>query len=330
MGKDMARNTRRSNGMKKLQPAVMQIEFTVPTGTSYIDINLAASLVNRRAYKQENTNFAVAKFDFFGSGTGTLAIGKLPETWVAHNAYTKARALWNEMNDQVLDTNEGIQGRYADFKVYLDAAMTSESIQTANNPTGKILTPLANGYTTANFDESVAPKANWDWSTIQVPNDPVSGVTSEYTLHMIGDSTASSQGVIRGYALSRARPQLDEPNSPGASASADWMTALFDDGEQLEELKTDLEEDNDRPPYPVGNPGAPSEFYPGGGNEFESLQVHDFCSFTTTTVSAKNTIQGGFFGLGMLALNNQTGETLNLVMHLVPGTHRGYMCGELS
>lgn len=325
----MARNTRRSNGMKKLQPAVMQMEFTVPQGRSYIDLNLAASLVNRRAYKQENTNFAVASFEFLGSGTGSVAIGKLPETWVAHNAYTKARALWNEMNDQVLDSNDGIQGRYQDFKVYLEEPMSAETIQTSANPNGKILTPLAGDWTQANFDETANPKANWDWSTIQVPNDPVSGTTSEYALHMVGASTATSQGVITGYGLSRQRPQLDEPNTPGAGSAADWMTALFDDGEQLEELKTDLIDDNDRPPYAVGSPGGASEFYPGGGNEFNTLQTHGFASYTNTTVSAKNVIQGGMFGLGLLAIENDTGANLNLLVHLIPGTHRGYMCGEL-
>ncbi len=329
----MARNTRRSNGMKKLQPAVMQMEFVVPEGTSYIDINLAASLVNRRAYKQENTNFAIASFEFLGSGSGSVAIGKLPETWVAHNAYTKARALWNEMNDQVLDTNEGIQGRYADFKVYLDENMVSQTIQTANNPGGRILTPTSSsGWTQANFDESAAPKANWDWSTIQVPNDPASGVTTEYTLHMIGGASVApaSMGVIHGYGLSRSRPQLEEPNTPGALATGDWMTALFDDGEQLEELKTDLIDDNDRPPYAVGSPGGNSEFYPGGNSEFESLQVHGFCSYTGTTISGKNVIQGGMFGLGMCKIQNDTGSTLNLLIHYVPGTHRGYLCEELA
>ncbi len=329
MGQDMARNTRRSNGLKKLQPAVMQIEFTVPQGRSYIDLNLAASLVNRRAYKQENTNFAVASFEFLGTGTGSVAIAKLPETWVAHNAYTKARALWNEMNDQVLDSNEGIQGRYQDFKVYLEEAMGVETIQTSANPNGKILTPLAGDWTSANFDESAAPKANWDWSTIQIPNDPASGTTTEYALHMVGPSSATSMGVIHGYALSRQRPQLDEPNTPGAGSTGDWMTALFDDGEQLEELKTDLIDDNDRPPYAVGNPGFNSEFYPGGSAEFDTLQVHGFCSYTATTVSAKNVIQGGMFGLGQLAIQNDTGANLNLLVHLVPGTHRGYMCEAL-
>lgn len=314
----------------------MQMEFIVPAGESYIDLNLAASLLNRRAYKQRNTNFAIANMEFLGSGTGSIAIGKLPETWVSHNAYTKAEALWDEMNQQVLETNEGIEGRYADFKVYLDANMSGQSIQTQNNPTGKILTPVTGGFTEANFDESANPKANWDWSTIQVPNDPTGGTTTEYNLHMIGPSTGFSQGIITGYGLSRQRPQLDEPNTPGVGSPADWMTALFDVGEQMEELKTDLIDDNDRPPYAVGSPGGVSEFYPGGGNEYADVQVHGFCSYTSTTISGKNTIQGGMFGLGMMKISNNVvdsegeGVEFNLLIHFVPGTHRGYMCGELK
>ena len=311
--------------MKNLQPAVMQIEMSVPTGRSYVDLNLVASLINRRAYKQQGTNWAVSHFEMLAPGTGLFSIAKLPETWVCENALVKSRALWNKMNDQVLDENPAIDGKYADFKVYMDSEMKTHSIQTSNNPTGRILTPsIGSDWTQANFDESAAPKANWDWSTIQVPNDPTSGTTTEYTLHVVGTSTSDSMGIIQGYGLSRSRPQLESPNAPGATSTADWMTALFDAGENFEEIKTDLIEDNDRPPYAVGSPGF-SEYYPGGGNEYNDLQVHGFTQFTTTTVSNKTQISGGLFQLGMFAIENQTEANVVMLVHLLPGPHRGYL-----
>ena len=327
---------RRSRGkVRKLEPAVMQMEFVIPANTDvYLDLNLAASLINRRAYKQENTNWAVGKFEFLCNGLGTAAIAKLPETWIAQNAYKKSLALYNKMNDQVLEENEDIQGKYADYKVYLDTTMRGESIQTEGNPTGKIITPivsLPNGtqtHTVASFDESASPKANWDWSTIQIPNDGAPGTTIEYDLHMVGDNTTDSMGIIDGYGLSRSRVQLEEPNTPGAGASGDWMTALFDDGDKFEEIKSDLVNDNDRPPYAVGSPGGISEFYPGGANEFGGLQLHGFCIFTATTVSNKNVIEGGMFGLGMMAIANNTDASMNMLVHMVPGEHRGYMVGD--
>ena len=68
----MARNTRRSRGLKKIEPAVMQMEFSVPAGVSYIDLNLCASIINRRAYKQRNTNWAVGSFEMLSANTLSL------------------------------------------------------------------------------------------------------------------------------------------------------------------------------------------------------------------------------------------------------------------
>ena len=68
----------------------MQLTFKVPAGASYVDLALAASIANRRGYKQENTKWAVASFEFFqsaGLDAGTVSIQKLPETWVLDNAY---------------------------------------------------------------------------------------------------------------------------------------------------------------------------------------------------------------------------------------------------
>ena len=68
---------RRSNGKgrRKLQPAVMQMEFTIPQDESYIDLALAASILNRRGYKQQMTTWAVAQFELFA--TGRIVTGKL-------------------------------------------------------------------------------------------------------------------------------------------------------------------------------------------------------------------------------------------------------------
>ena len=190
----MARGRRNNNKMtrRKLQPAVMQMELSVPTGTSYVDLSLCASLVNRRAYKQENSNWAVGGFEFLAAGaaTGTVVIGKLPETWVAENAYTKSLALWNEMQAQVLDNEPDIKGKYHDFKVFLDEPMKTEwassGIQTSTNAAGKILTPFVGDWTTADFTAAAAPRADWNWSEIQIPNDVTPGVTDDYYLHMLG------------------------------------------------------------------------------------------------------------------------------------------------
>lgn len=311
----------------KIQPAVMQLQFQVPPEDSYIDLALAASIVNRRGYKQENHSWFVQQFELFGSGTGTVVVEKLPETWVFDNAYKKARLLWDEMNDQVLDTEPGIQGKWHDFKIAMDSAQHSQTIQDTLNPAGRILTPSvgagAINFTTADFSGAVSPRADWEYSQLTIPNDGGPGVSVDYLLHAVGPDTVSSKGIITGYAKSRARPQAQDPNVP---TSEGWMTDLFDVGDQLEELRDIIVEDNDRPPYALSPEQTGGERYPGGSVEFGSLQTHSFCNFTTTTVSGKNSIMGGRFQNGLMKFQNNTGENVSIIVHLVPGMHRGYMC----
>lgn len=320
---------RRSKGKarRKLQPAVMQLSFVVPSGTSYIDLALAASIANRRGYKQECTSWAVSQFELFNtpSATGLLYIKKAPQTWIVDNAYTKSKTLYDKMNDQVLLEEPDIQGTYSDFKIGLDYEHVSQSIQDNRNPSGRILTPVAlvagsTVFTEADFNGPFSPVADWDLSTLKIPNDPASGVTTEYTMHLVGGDQSDSKGLIAGYEKSRSRPQPNDPNVPTVEG---WMNDLFDDGEQLEDIRDDLVSQNDRAPYPVGENRA--AYYPGGSNEFAGLQIHSFCNFTSTTIGGKATIAGGIFDFGLMKIINETENVVSMVIHMVPGSHRGYM-----
>lgn len=322
------RNNNKMTKRKKFQPAVMQIEIQVPTGVSYVDLALCASLVNRRGYKQENTNWAIGQIELLGGigAAGLFTVGKLPETWVYHNAYEKSRALWHKMNDQVLDEEPSIVGKYADFKIYIDDNMRQQTIQDGANPAGKILTPQVSGLTAADFSGAVSPRADWEYSQLTIPNDGGPGVSVDYYLHALGANTGSSKGLIAGYARSRSRPQAQDPNVPTTEG---WMTDLFDVGDNLEELRDVIVQDNDRAPYPISPEQTSGDFYPGGGSEFAGPQVHGFCNFTPTTLSLKNVISGGMFGNGLMLLNNDTGTTVAMLLHMMPGDHKGYLCEEL-
>ncbi len=322
-----------------MQPAVMQLSYIVPSGVSYVDLALGASIVNRRGYKQQGSCWAVSRFEVFNasvSDTGVFSVEKLPETWVMSNAYTKSKALWHKMNDQVLDSEPDISGAYSDFKIGMESNHVTESIQDSNNLTGRILTPIIADaltgvitYTDADFNGGIAPVADWDFSILEIPNDPASGVTTGYTMHAVGPDIsvaggdpADSKGLIAGYELSRARPNQIDPNVP---RNEGWMNELFDDGEQLDDIRDNLVDHNDRAPYPVGAETGTSAFYPGGANELAGLQQHSFCNFSATTVSQKNTVMGGLFSCGLMKLNNSTGADLTVIIHMVPGNHRGYM-----
>ncbi len=344
MGKAMA--YRRSNGkarMKKIEPAVTRLTFQAPTDltgaitTQYLDLSLAASLVNRRFYRQ-GVKWAVAGITIIAKGTGAINVSKVPETWVAHNAWKKSFAMWRKMNDQVLDDEPGIQGAYHDFKIYADETMIDAEIQqsTSAGVGPFILTPrdsLGN-LTAADFTGVNAPRADWNYSTVQIPNDGAPGTTIEHTMHFVGDTTATSVGLINGYALSRSRPQHQDPNVP---VDGGWMNELFDLGENNEEIRADLVFDNDRAPYATYPADSGSEAYPGGSGEYPALQLVDTLEFTSTTVSGKNSIPGGIYSCGLIridAANNATAEggfaNYLIQVDLVPGGHRGYLCESMN
>lgn len=324
---------RRSKGKstkRKIEPAVSTFAFAVPTGASYIDLSLCAAIMNRRAYSQGLT-WAVAGFTSFSppETVGGLAISKLPETWVMSNAWHKSKILWNKMNRQVLDDEPSIRGKYADFKISMDSNMGIQTIQTASNLLGNILTPIdrIGNYTTADFTAGVSPRADWDYSTIEIPNDPTSGITAEYALHAVGPDTPTSMGVIHGYALSRSRPNTNEPNTPTLGG---WMTELFDVGEQMDELRADIIDDNDRPPYAVKGESSSIEAYPGGATEFPDLQIHASTLISGTTVGGKTSAPGGIFQCGLIRFDNSTPSPLTIILNLVPGYSRGYTTGKME
>ena len=172
------------------------------------------------------------------------------------NAYTKSKALWHEMNEQVLDDQPSIAGKYRDFKIGMDANHVTQGIQNQISPGNRILTPViidstgTSNFTIADFTGAVAPRADWEFSQLTFPNDPATGVTTSYTMHAVGASNPTSKGLIEGYAASRSRPQITDPNVTTING---WMNDLFDDGEQLDDLKDIIEDDNNRPPYPLGS-----------------------------------------------------------------------------
>ncbi len=83
-----------------------------------------------------------------------------------------------------------------------------------------------------------------------------------------------SRGIIEGYADSRAYPQSPDPVSPAIDSGNNWMRAMFDVGNDNEDITDNATDRNDNLPYPQVN-------YPGGQNQAPTLQVHDFSLLRT-------------------------------------------------
>ncbi len=314
--------------MAGIQTAELDLWFDLPYDpesshavNSVIDIAQCLSLVNRRFYRQ-GFQYAVAGLEVVSDVTTLTKVSRIPESWPIANAWVKAFSRWNESRDQVLDDEPSIESKYADFKVFLEANHQAAGFTANLIPDGF----LSGGY---GLDESY----EWAAVEIEIPNDPVPGATAAYNLHMLGDTMPNSKGIVHGYAMSRARPQQEEPNVP---QPAGWMTELFDVGDNLDEIRQDIADENDEPPYVVGTQqgvNVNQEFYPGGMHG--GLQVETHMITRAGTALAQSFAPSFTAPCGLVQVQNSwTGDTPPLRyqfrMTLLAGDYKGVMARAMQ
>ncbi len=263
-------------------------------GTSYVDLGLATSILNRRAYKQGYC-WAVSGMTIYAQGTNkTVRVATLQNNWCTHNAWVKGKALYDEMNDQVLDTEPGIQGRYHDFKVFMDRThmvnFLDEGLQSDTSVSAKkTLMPVVTSPADGSAILPSTTNLEWNYSEYVIPENldastPRPLTTTHITMNGASGvaSTPPSVGLISGYGLSRTRPNIIDPNVPTTSADS-WMNSLFDLGGNDLTIRDILVEENDQAPYPIVGDSSAQERYPGGEVNLAGLQL----------VSAPITTSGG-------------------------------------
>ncbi len=335
----MARRKARIPQGKKIQPAVKTMAFNMPIfANNYIDLSQCASILNRRFYRQ-GLNWAVAGFTFFTGGTGTIQVSKVPDTWVASNAWEKGFRHWLEMNNEALEGTESIKPKFMDFKVYMDSLHHQAG-------SGSNLLPVdASGV--------VAGAGTWDYSEYTIPTSGTTGAATDFEVIWTGASypgAAPGSGLdavslIEGYASSRGLPEIRDPNAPADAADVgptatpeNWIGALENEGtEQDKDVLTNLLADNNQAPYPYENDGtAVDTQYPGGANQLPGLEVHDSLLVTSTTVGGKTSSHGGSFQGGLIRIDTNISAPISetsgvsCLIHLVAGPHRGYMCQPMQ
>ncbi len=332
----MARRKARIPQGKKLQPAVKTLMFTLPTGDSTVSLSQCASLVNRRFYRA-GLNWAVAGFTFFTApdASGSIGISKIPDTWVASNAWHKGFATWQKMNNQALDDAESVRPKFLDYKVFMDSTHHTSGVVANLRPQDA----LGNLYTLG----------TWDMSEMIIPNIASSaapGAVSENEIIWtganypgLGASGKNAVSLIEGYAASRGLPDIRDPNAPTDAADVNsatpenWISATFNEGtSQIDEVLEDMITENNKAPYPFENDGTATDTqYPGGANQAPGLQPHEVALVTPTTIGGRTNISGGNFQGGLVRITNNSGDaSATMFIHLVPGNHRGYMCQPMQ
>ena len=337
----MARKYSPKKRRSKIEPAVLTMSFaTTTSGTgvrqrTYVDLSQAASLMNRRFYRQ-GINWAVAGMKVTSVQPGSVTVSKLPNTWVTSNAWEKAFRAWNKQQMEYVEQAGAESGvaAFRDFKVFADTTHVDQYLANGSDLNATNLMPVAIAPTGLGV---TATGGEWEPSQIVVPNliaDASGSLVDpfEYLLHMVGTNgyAGISRGVLEGYADSRAYPQSPDPVSPALDSDQNWLQRMFDVGNDGGEIVDNATDKNDNLPYPQVS-------YPGGQNQLEGLEWHDFTQIYATSATTNVGIarlKGGNFPCGLIAIDwTPSGDqSANLVIQidLVPGNHRGYLCEPMT
>jgi len=315
--------------IKNSQPAQLDLLYswtpdtpdggTATSQTQFVDVARDLSRANRRFYEQ-NRNYVIRGITYIMPQTaaadakGFFTVSTAANNWCVQNAHVKGEALWNQMNQLVLDDNPSIRGRWAGFRVQLSSNMLVAN--TLNPVAGDFVTPLLAG--------------EWNYSTFVMPQhevDPATGLplaAEEFTPVLIGTDTATKRSLVKAYEESRATVQPIDPSVP-AGMSTSFFNLLTDSGSQEPELADVIEDDNDAPPYDHDD-------YPqGDGNNVPAIVV------ASTDVNAAKLVGnvGSFIApCGLLQVNSsifdKPGEPgvmlpVGFILHVAPGNYKGTM-----
>ncbi|AXH77484.1 MAG: hypothetical protein [Circoviridae sp.] len=271
----MARN---NNKLTKCMRDLSVSGFTASglTRLGYLDIAQQLSRTNRKLFSQGYCyGVADANFLFTPSAAYDLVqveLSTVGDTWSVHNAWTKGRALWDQMNELVLEDNPSIDGKWADYKVFFDTAHKLQ-VSAGNN-------------LDAQDSEGVDTIAGaWLYSQYVLPQHEVDAATGlplpadQTFAHLLGpDQLAgggfSSVGLVNAYAESRATVFDNNPNVP-AGFDSSFFNQLTDSGSQEPELAIVIAGANDDPPYDLLE-------YPGGATNSVNGWISSIGATTST------------------------------------------------
>ncbi len=223
--------------MAKIAPAVTQLLYNVPNGDSYIDLAADLSRVNRRLYSQQYTYVVndiqiVTTAGMRQSDISTVEFATTGNSWMVHNAWSKARGFWNmqQRNARKITGGAG-KPTWEDFKIYLDDSHRA----------GTTLVSIAG-------DGAAYSSGEWLHSKILYETD--ANAVQEWYLHMIGgDVSTTDKGLILGYQQSRTTVQAEDPDIPGEASLNMYSLVITDTDAVSDEVMQNMEDENDQPPY---------------------------------------------------------------------------------
>ena len=240
----MARTNMPSKSMKKKNPTVTRLSFECQGGTtSFIDIGLALSAVNRKFFRA-GLFYYVNSIEVYNNEQGVVDIHTAPDTWVTRNAHTRGSVLFDKMNDMVDEVSSVGRPAYHDFKVYLN---------NLHRTTGSMAPSL---HSVNALAVALAPD-EWQYSQFTSADDDGDAVqdADEFYCHLIGPHAGSADdwasiGLIKSYAESRITVAAASPDAAQVDIT-DPLINIFDfsSEEQMNDIILNLQGHNDQPPY---------------------------------------------------------------------------------
>ena len=316
---------RKSTRGSKIQPAVQTLTFATPgsgAASVYIDLSQAASLANRRFYRQ-GINWAVAGIKVISLQPGSVNCFKLPNTWIMSNAWEKGFRHWHKQQlEAVSSSSDGVMAKFNDFKVHMDAAHHTAGFSSNLLPIAPFGSPTVAG--------------EWEASQIVIPNFGGTNNNIEPYVVAVGSADLSVDptkfSLVEAYANSRSVPQSPDPSVPlGVTGDDNIYRQMFDVGNDDDVIVDNAVGKNDELPYPQND-------YPGGANQMSGVQWHDSVQiYSSSGVAAAGVgtqrVKGGNFPCGLIRLDwtpDEQSANLIIQVDLVPGGHRGYLCEPMT
>lgn len=279
----------------------------------YIDIAKDLSAVNRRAYRQ-GLYYYVASAYFVNGSDCHVQVNTVPDTWMTKVAWTRAFRLWSKMNRMAQEGSIGsVYPKYHDFKTQM-----SNGVTLLNSSSADISGPVsyvADEWVISKFVS--ADPGNTDPQTVDT-----------FVTHMLGPTVAgggapdvhASIGLLRSAQdtwpsqIAAGEPELD------ADFDTDPLANLFDAGDSFDDIRLNLDQDNDLTPYDANS-------WTGGTSVLETSIA------ATGRTSAGGGALAGLGGfavpLGLLQIATDdfgAGSSVGLVelvLELMPGTYHG-------
>lgn len=316
--------SRKRRAKKKTEtPAERHLRFQITTSANpgtetshFVDIAKNLSGLNRRLYRQ-GKHYFIKKITVTSRNTdsGFISFSTAPYTWMVSNAWRTGFEMWNKMRlEHGGAPGSGLPASvtpatWSDFKVYLSADhKTAGSIQA-----------LDNGNNGVAVNE-------WRYSLFSSPDSTGGAAADQYDVKLLGNHDGgignySCVGLIDAYAESRRTVQIDDTGDEMVGNSP-WIQ-LFDDGETLDEVLSEMKIDGDEPPYDL-------DIYTGLTGNMPKPLVREFKSLVNYQAGGANAPSVSFGGFsapcGLLEIEVSSltpSDTVDVLIELAPGDYKG-------